>query len=363
MRILMIKTSALGDIIHAFPVLSYIKQFYPQAKIDWVVEKPLAELVRAHPLVDRVLCVQTKKWRSSSLKKMTWQEIKWFYQQLCQYSYDVVLDLQGNIKSGVLTALAKSRLKVGFGYSTVSEWPNMLATHKRYNPPQGENIREDYLFLAQSTFDNFSPIINPKVEFKLTVEEKGQLQMILEKLQHMHGLKALICPGANWSNKQLSQKTWENFLNCFSEQWNVHFLLIWGNQAEKDLVDKLSAKISQSVVIHKLSLATLQNLMTHVDLIIAMDSLPLHLAGTTATPTYSVFGASSAHKYKPVGVSHQAFQGSCPYGKNFDKRCSLLRTCQTGACMKDLEGHRLFNHFFEWWTSYSRLNLKFPIKE
>src|SRR5260221_27031 len=83
-------------------------------------------------------------------------------------SYDIVLDLQGNTKSGVVTACAKSSLKVGFGYLSVPEWPNVLATHQRYNPPSGRNIREDYLFIAQSALNHFVSVPMEGVQLQLT---------------------------------------------------------------------------------------------------------------------------------------------------------------------------------------------------
>ena len=352
MRVLIVKMSSLGDIIHAFPVLHYIKQCYPQTEVDWVVEQPFAELVEAHPLVNRVIRIQTKKWRSQYLSKATWQEAVHFRRELRKSFYHIILDLQGNVKSGLVTASAKSSLKVGFGYSSVPEWPNILATHRHCNPPKGNNIREDYLFIAQSAFGNFTPIVETGVQLKLTSQEEIQLTPILERCQKINGLKVLVCPGSNWPNKQLTKETLQSFLQCFSRKLNVHFLFLWGHQAEKTFAEELAASIPhQSSVINRLPLPALQNLMVHVDLVLAMDSLPLHLAGTTSTPSYSVFGASSAHKYKPTGDHHKAFQGSCPYGKHFEKRCDLLRTCQTGACMKQLEGQELFDHFSEWWSS------------
>ena len=87
--------------------------------------------------------------------------------------------------------------------------------------------------------------------------------------------------------------------------------------------------------------------MASVDMVIAMDSLPLHLAGTTETPTFSIFGASSANKYKPKGKKHLAFQGTCPYKRTFERRCPVLRTCSTGACIRDLHGEELFHYFLQ----------------
>lgn len=356
MQILIVKMSSLGDIIHAFPVVEYLKQCQPQCEIDWVVEHSFAELVRAHPLVRQAICVQTKKWRSKPLARSNWHEVAHFRQELRKITYDLVLDLQGNVKSGLVTASAKSQTKVGFNYASIPEWPNLLATHKRFQPPSGRNIRDDYLFLAQSAMGNFNQNMTLKgVQLNLSLEEKNQLQPIIDQLKHHVGLKVLVCPGSNWANKQLSTETLQSFLHSFPLRFNAHFLLIWGNSHEKTIAEEIASTMPQnSSVINRLSLPALQNLMVQVDLVLAMDSLPLHLAGSTSTPSYSIFGASSAQKYKPIGQCHQAFQGSCPYGKTFEKRCDILRTCKTGACIKQLQGEQLFNHFYEWWTSLNQ---------
>lgn len=342
MKILIVKMSSLGDLIHTFPVVHYIKQIVPDAQIDWVVEAPFAELIRAHPLIHKVLTVQTKKWRSQPLTPGTWKEIQQFRKELRKESYDLLFDFQGNIKSAFVSGSAKSARKIGFASSTVPEWPNLLTTNKRFNPPKGGNIRQDYLYLAQSTFGNFSPVHDTGVKLTISPEEKKKIDQIV---QNIEGKKILICPGSNWPNKQLSEEAFSSFLHALSEKDKFHFLFLWGNKGEKEMVEKIALSLPDSTILEKIPLPALQNLMAACDLVIAMDSLPLHLAGTTSTPTYSVFGPSSAHKYKPLGDRHKAFQGSCPYGQHFDKRCDQLRTCKTGACMKDLSGEALFNHF------------------
>lgn len=356
MHILIVKMSSLGDIIHAFPVLEYLKQSQPQCEIDWVVEQPFAELVRAHPLIDHVIPIQTKRWRSKPFDRATWSEIAKFRQELRKTSYDLVLDLQGNVKSGLVTASAKSHIKVGFDYASISEWPNLLVTNKKYCPPSGRNIREDYLFLAQSAMGNFSHNITLKgVQLNVSLQEKIQLQLIFDQLKQYSGLKVLVCSGSNWANKQLSKEALQSFLQSFPQHLNAHFLLIWGNSNEKAIAEEIAMALPQnSSIISRLSLPALQNLMAQVDLVLAMDSLPLHLAGSTPTPTYSVFGPSSAQKYKPTGQYHKAFQGSCPYGKTFEKRCDILRTCKTGLCIKQLQGQQLFDHFYDWWSSLNK---------
>jgi heptosyltransferase-1 len=354
MKVLIIKTSSLGDIIQAFPVLQYLRKTYPHAQLDWVVEHPFIDLVQSHPYVHQVLTIQTKKWRKNLFKKDNLQEIKQFYTCLRNKRYDIVVDLQGNIKSGLITAFSKSPLKVGFGYSTASEWLNIIFTNRRYNPPIGKNAREECLFLVQSVLGDFRQE-ESAVSLKISEAEKNKISTLLSSsILKENKFKIMVCPGSNWPNKQLTTKTLKAFLEYLYHHFQPNFLFIWGSDQEKLVTEELTQLFPEdSLMLDKLSLPSLQNFMNHMHLVIAMDSLPLHLAGTTLTPTYSIFGPSSSHKYKPYGIKHEAFQGKCPYHKQFERRCPILRTCTTGGCMKEIEGLTLFNHFIKWWETLS----------
>lgn len=346
--------SSLGDLIHAFPVIEYLKRIHPESEIDWVAEKPFAELVRAHPQINHVLEVQTKKWRAGYFRKENRREILEFYRNLRGNFYDLILDLQGNTKSAFVTGVAKGKLKAGFSIATVPEWPNILTTRRRFNPPAGNNIRDDYLFLAQSASDDFRRPEHKEIRLLLTEEQNGKLEELLQSLTLFSGPKVLLCLGSNWKNKQLSKRTIQEFLVHSEKRLNPHYVFAWGTSDEKSIVDELAARFTdRSTILPKISLPLLQNVMANMDLIVAMDSLPLHLAGTTSTPTYSIFGASSARKYKPFGHMQEAYQGSCPYGRHFEKRCPILRTCPTGACVKQIDAARLFEHFYSWWQKIS----------
>lgn len=352
MKILIVKTSALGDIIHAFPVLQYLKKCYPTAQVDWVVEHSFAPLVEAHPFLNRAFRVNTKKWRKEYWEKECRQEIKAFRQQLRETNYDLLFDLQGNFKSGLINFCAKAHKKVGFGLSTVHEWPNLLFTNQRSNPPAGRNIREDYLFLAQQAIGDFNAEVEG-VKLKISAEEESKIQTLLQHpyLKGNHP-RIMVCTGSNWANKQLGKESLEVFLQLIIQRLKGRLIFVWGTAEEKQLAEELTSHFPErALVAEKMGLPVLQNLMAELDLVIAMDSLPLHLAATTPTPTYSVFGASSARKYKPVGKQHEAFQGRCPFGRTFEKRCPILRTCETGRCIKDLKGEALFDHFAHWWSS------------
>lgn len=341
MKILINKTSALGDVIHCYPVISYLKEKFPDATIDWIVEKHCHELVSSHPVINKVHIVETKKWRKKLFSKETYSEFQRVKSDLQRQQYDVMFDLQGNCKSGLFTFLAKAKVKVGFGKKTVPEWPNLFVTDVKYDPPQQVNVRNTYLYLVQSYFQDFSSPKEAKILLRMTAEEKEQVETVWENIPLPNSPTIAVCPGANWKNKKLTNKTLQRI--CEEYPGESNFLFIWGNLEEKKQADCLSHHFpGKSLLVPKLSLSALQNLFSQVDLVIAMDSLPLHLAGVAGTSTLSFFGPSLAEIYQPIGEGHRSFQGKCPYGVSFGKRCPKLRTCPTGACLRTLNPNNPF---------------------
>lgn len=343
MKILIVKTSSLGDIIHAFPTLSYLRSKFPEAKIDWVAERPFAELVAAHPAVNTVYKVDTKAWRKRWYAPATWSEILAFRKTVQQTSYDVLFDLQGNTKSGLITCLASAETKVGLGPKTYSERPNAWFTDQFFDPPREGNVRSESLFLAQSFLQDTKPYSDPGVQLKLTQMQAEALQKTLSNPFLAKGPFIMVCPGSAWPNKQMAYGSLERLLHHLRTHLHCKFILVWGNQEERQVAESLHTSLPQaSLILDRLPLPALQNLMARMQLVISMDSLPLHLAGTTSVPTFGVFGASSSAKYRPEGRRHHSIQGACPYGRTFDRRCPILRTCPTGACIRSLTGDEVF---------------------
>lgn len=353
-RFLLVKTSSLGDIIHCFPVLDYLAQNVPEAEIDWIVERPFAELLEAHPLVSKVLTVDTRAWRRRPWAGEVRKQWGAFRELLRHEHYDVAFDLQGNLKSGILLAQVTAQDKVGFGRASVPEWPNLYFTQQKYNPLATQNIRQDYLSVVEQHLPpKITPFVERSVRLRISSKDESRLaglltQPTLAKGQHL----ALICPGSMWRNKRLDLDTLLHFLELWRQEQDVRFLFAWGNDEELAQAESLHRSLpEQSRVLDRLSLPVLQNLMSRVHLVLAMDSLPLHLCGTTTTPSYSIFGPSLASKYKPSGGQHHSYQGTCPYGRQFDKRCPILRRCDTGACIHGIAPQVLFQDFWLWYQA------------
>jgi heptosyltransferase I len=347
-KFLIVKTSSLGDIIQSFPAVSYLRNKVPDAQIDWVVEKPFVELIESYPGINAVLSIDSKRWRKGLMTSEYWPELFQFRKTLQSQTYDAVFDLQGNLKSGIITALAVSADKVGFGWPTVHEKANLLFTNRRFNPPKEGNICSDYLDVIKLFFNDSEPFAARQFLLKLLPMQEKEFIAVSAEIQQLSGLKVMVCPGSAWQNKQLTKEALVGFLQRLQNYLNCSFLFVWGSEAELQLAESLKSLFKdKALVMGRLPLPVLQNVMDCMDLVVAMDSLPLHLAGTTKARTFSVFGASLASKFKPQGPQHLTLQGSCPYGQVFIKRCSKLRSCKTGACIRAFTGEDVFNSFRE----------------
>lgn len=349
-KILIVKTSALGDIIHAFAVASYLKMRFPEASLHWAAEKACADLVKAHPLIDQVIETDTKTWRKHPFSFSTWKTLFHLRKKLKKAGYDLVIDLQGNTKSAIITGSAKAKERVGFDRRSVSEILNLLVTNRRYNVLSGISIQKRYLSLVQQYFEDVLPFEPAPISLVLNADETKKLSD-WRASSLSHSFKVMVCFGSKWPNKRLSKDTLIAFLKQMEAQFSPEFCFIWGNTEEKLIAENLHSEFAHSKPLGNLSLPLWQHTMMHMDLIIAMDSAALHLCALTKTPTFSVFGPSLSSVYKPIGESHGSFQGSCPYNQTFDARCPVLRNCKTGSCMKDIDPKRLYDCFNRFWSA------------
>jgi len=355
--ILIVKCSAIGDVIQTFDVLEYLRRHFPNARIDWIVEESIAPLLQAHPAVNDVLVVNTKKWRQWTRLFSSITETRRFLRTLSSIHYDVLFDLQGNTKSALITFFARAREKVGFGRRSVAEFPNLFATNVKIEVnKEAVSAREKYLalisgYLRSGPFDDFSLNV-PSFSLKLNKSEKEELEtffhLILEKKPAL-----LVCFGAKWKNKQLKEETLAALLLKIKETFAPQFILTWGTEEEKEVAERLKQTLQDSA--HTMggkSLPFMQALMGKTHAILATDSALLHLSGMTETPTFGLFGPSSAGYYKPKGEKQVAFQGECPYAQTFATRCRRLRSCPTGACLRELSVEKLFTEFSLFWNRF-----------
>ncbi len=339
MRILLIKTSALGDIIQTFPVLEFLNKYFKNLKIHFAVLEENQEIVRSHPFVDQTIAIPRSFFAFPflGLKKL-------FSLMQRNGGYEAVFDLQGNVRSALITAFAKSPHKVGLDRKSVAEWPNIFVTNHQYAINLNQNIRLQYLSIISRYFQMPDKLLHSfdffsKMLLKLNAQEKFKKDEIAKKISKIKRKDQrlfFIAPFSKWKSKELDHSLLLGFLQKIKQKYDPLFLFLQSSSLEFSKSLTLASYFSPNhgqLVLEKLSLPVLQHLMKESDLLIGMDSCPLHLALLAGLPTVSFFGPTSASVYGAQGQNlekkHLCFTGICSKKPplKFKKRCPDLRSC------------------------------------
>lgn len=346
MRFLIIKTSALGDILQTLFAADYIKTKYKGATVDWLVEERFAAVCESCPLIDNVIKVDTRRLFKEGIRWIV-QTIKTFKQL---QKYDAVIDLQGNMKSGLLSLPIRAKEKVGFSFKVAPEWGNILFTRYRYTIDKKGPIQEQYLSLLRQHFKDASTYDMPRIKLKLSSQDEKRLEELSLKHFQIPYNTLMICFGSNWENKKLKKSHLIALLKSLEGDIHPHFLFIYSNKEEKERAKQLQELFKDSSILGELSVSLWQYMMLKTKGIICMDSAALHLAAMSKVRSFAFFGPSNSAIYNPRSPLHQAYQGSCPYQMTFTKRCKVLRTCKTGYCLKDLNLEVAYQALKAWLT-------------
>ena len=283
--------SSLGDILQSIPAAKALS--IDGFTVDWVIEERCKELLQDRPFVETIHSIDTKNPKN----------IRQFLSRLRDVRYDVIYDLQGNCKSALMASLARGKKRIGYTFKNAPEWPSSLFLNERVP-----------LDLERSMVEQYFQLVGKSAKALPTEVRSGEVA------------DWMICPGSNWENKRLSKEQWKSLIEILPGK----SLIIWKTHAERELAESLGDARGN------LSLSQWQNLMLGVRGVITVDSCALHLAAIAGVPTLSFFGPSSDRAYAPIGELHHQIRGACPYGVSFLKRCPKLRTCSTGACLKEL---------------------------
>ena len=281
MRILLVKMSSMGDIIHNMPLIHDIKQHYPEAIIDWVVEEAFVELARLNPLVNQVFPVGMRRWKRSLFSKNTWLEFFKFKNHLQKINYDAILDTQGLIKSAVIAQLAHG-VSYGQNIHTAREsLAGRLVNQPLDIPRNLHAITRNRMVGALAL--NYSISKSPATYDLLFIADNEQnLNTLLPKncimLFHSTARAAKHWPNECWIA-----------LGRHLNAQGYAVALPWGNLPEKERAEHIATSLNNATVLPKLSIVQLARLMLHAKACIGLDTGLSHIAVALNIPTLAIF--------------------------------------------------------------------------
>ena len=285
MKIAIVKLSALGDIVHAMVVLQFIKNHYPKIEIDWVVEKDFKELLESHPDINKVHVVNIKNAKKKKSIYLLLNELR----RVRKFGpYDLVIDLQGLIKSALITRMISADKTFGFDKYSAREGLAANFYKQTFNFDYDKNIVERNIALI--SFALKIPIIEENIQKKIPFLFSSRTNFIRTLSSFKKNI--LLIPGASFKSKCYPV---EKFAEVATEI-DANFLIIWGNQKEKIMADKIKVLSPKVIICEKLSLDSLISLISQVDLIIGSDSGPTHIGWALNVPSITLFGPTPGHR-------------------------------------------------------------------
>ena len=280
-------------------VLQFIKKYNQAIEIDWLVEEGYKELLESHPDINKVLVVNMKKVKKKKSPFLLYKELR----RVRHFgSYDLVIDMQGLIKSAIISRLIPSKLTFGFDKSSARESLASIFYNKTFKYDYDKNVIERNFELIKFALE--LPFNKDEIQYKFPFLYSSQKYLSTKLSRTKKNI--LLVPGASHKSKCYPLSN----LAEFSTLIDANFIIIWGNQKEKIMADKIK-KLSPNVnVCNKLSIDLLISLISQVDLIIGPDTGPTHIGWALNVPSITLFGPTPGYRNTYVTKVNQIFESN-----------------------------------------------------
>ncbi len=336
MRVLLIKTSSLGDVIHTLPALTDAMGALPGIQFDWVVEEGFAEIPTWHPAVAKVIPVAIRRWRKNlwqTLKSGEWRQFK---QRLRDTRYDLVIDAQGLLKSAWLTRYVKAPI-AGLDKTSAREPMAARFYDRPYAVARGQHAVERLrqLFAQALGYQVPAELGNYGLDRSRLLTATNDAPFVL----FLHG--------TTWDTKHWPELYWRQLAERMIGQ-GLEVRLPWGNPAEKARAERIADGLDNAVVLPKLNLAGVARVLASAQGCVAVDTGLGHLAAALDVPTLSLFGPTNPGLTGAYGRSQVHLAADYPAcAPCLQKKCTYRPTP---------EDQRQVDTEREWPMCFTRLN-------
>ncbi|MEX5285166.1 glycosyltransferase family 9 protein [Selenomonas sputigena] len=318
-NILVVKLSAIGDVIHALPVSYAIKETFPESHLTWVVEPTAYDILEGNPYIDDIILFEKKRFRT--LRGFL-SEIRPFRRELRQRRYDAALDLQGLFKSAAIVAQAGARLRLGM--ANMREGSARVSRPVRGAHAKG-HIVERYLDVARALGCRVDEVRFPVA---LTAREAASADELLASEGVQEGSRFVaLAIGANWPNKRWPMKYFTILADWLYGEKLIP-VLVGGGRLDESLAQGINAasEIPPVNLVGRTSLKQLAHILRRAVLVIGGDTGPVHLAAGLGTRTVMLMGPTDANRNGPYGQQENALE--------IPRSC---RACWKRSCSKGID--------------------------
>lgn len=318
-RILIVKPSSLGDIIHALPLLNLIKKEMPDSEVHWVVARGFQDILEGHPFINRLIIINKENWKNPFLMFQNIKEIFQLAGQLKKERYDVVIDLQGLFRSGFISWLSRCSIKIGF--SDAREF-SYIFYNRTIEGGKGIHAVERYLKIGRLLGINSQEVTFPLFHIKPSPVREQYF---------------VVVPGARWPSKRWPVEYFVRLLRYTGALRLTPVLL----GAKDDIT--LSGEIIKDSGVNcinltgKTDLKQLCSVIKDAKFMITNDSGPMHIATALGVKVFAIFGPTDERLTGPYGGEHTVIKA-----EELQCRPCRKRRCHTMDCLKGITPEKVY---------------------
>lgn len=340
-RILVIKQSSLGDIVHTLPVVHALKRHHPDCCIGWVVEQGLAEIVERDAAVDNVYPIHIPATSDPQAANgvylraflATMQTLAGLRRAFRETPYDISLDLHASFRSGLLSLMNKGACRVGFKDAREM---NTLFQHEHIRVPQ----RIDHALEKNLLFADHLHCPVAESDFFMTTSDADKRLATTFLLDHgITGKQrfAYINPTARWATKFWSAERWALLADQLLDAELK--IVIGGSRSDRDYIRSITQLMTHPapVAAGRLTLTQSVALIERAAVYTGLDTGPMHIAAMVKTPVVALFGPTHPERVGPYNVLHRIIQAP-----NLDCLCCRQRTCSHMSCMRGITVEQVY---------------------
>lgn len=333
MNILIVKLSAIGDVIHALPSLSALRRRYPDAHITWVVEEAASDLILGHPDLNRVIVSRRKRWvrdLPGNRRGTAWKEMRQFFRELRDRPYDLVIDFHGLFKSAAIVFFSGGRRKLG--YDSMQELSGLF-----YN----EKIPEDMRRHAVDRYLDFARYLGADAgvpQFVIPSDEENRVRAgnLLQEAGIGSGKGFVaVSPQALWETKLWADDKFARLCDRIVLGLKRPVVFTGSDVEAVARIQALMTAPSVSLA-GRTTLRDLACVYRVAALLVTTDSGPMHLAAALKTPVVALFGPTDPGRTGPYGDGHVILRREMPCSPCFAKQC------ETRRCMMEISADEVF---------------------
>jgi len=334
MRVLIIKLTSMGDLMHALPALTDAASMFPDIQFDWVVDRAFAAVPKWHPHVNKVITTSHRNWRKHWFASAG--ELKAFYQELNADDYDMVVDMQNNLKSALVSKLRKGAV-AGLDKYSCREKPAHWAYQQQINVNPSQHAVDRMRQILAKALDYTVPSTPAQYGVKLNHCQLPALDFDLPERYLM------LVHNASWLTKLWPVTSWQA-LALKASQAGYAVLIPSGNDDEYQRARQIAAVADNAYALPRLDLDHVAALMQQSIAAVCSDTGLAHMAAMMGKPAITLYGSTDTHLIGTAGEHQQHLITSMECAPCYKRKCPLPEAINgEPVCMAEMDADQVWH--------------------